>query len=170
MWLSIITYGLLLVLLIVSTYKQQYTKLSPQVAQGRSSDNDDVGTLIDRIEWTNNVGGRTPFYWRILMVSILCSTMVLMVFTSNGTDGSRSWAFPEALSLLQVTFVLFALLYSAHKYFERHHEIFARIFTQETVGRLRKKIKNGSMRAKSPPLVVAEFPTHDDPFWYVKIK
>jgi hypothetical protein len=155
-----IIYLLILVLLVVSLRKQraQEKPTSPQIAQGRGSPSDDVETIIDRLEWANSVNSRTAFHWRILIVSIVCSTIALMVFNKQS---------PSPLILLQIILILFTLLYSAHKYYERHHEIFARVYTQDNLIRLRERIGGKNSRQRTPPIVADKMPADSDVFWFL---
>lgn len=165
---SIAIYVFIVLLYIVCTRKQhaEGNPNSPQIASARSSDDDDVATLIDRMEWGVDANARTPFHWKIMMTSITCAVVVLLVFMSNGVDGEREWGFPRAIPLLQAIIVMFVILYSAHKYFDRHHELyFMRVYTQDTANRLRKKTGSGS--GKEPPYPKDwVLPADADPFWY----
>ena len=156
---TIILYTLIVLALLysINTQPNQCSPYYDQAINGRGSQDDTPEIIIDRLEWTNGVRGRTNFVWRILMISITCSAILMMVATNE---------FPDAMLWLQLTFILFTLLYSAHKYFDRHYEIFPTIYNQDNINRLRERlgVKKGEMPPKKSEDV---FAGPEDRVWYV---
>jgi hypothetical protein len=99
--------------------------------KGYGMNNDDIGVLLDRIEWSNNYNGRNNIYGRILFMSII-SILMLNVVIQKDTF--------KPLVFLQCVVICFIVLVALNFFTQYHYDKFSNYAISKNIKLLRKKL------------------------------
>jgi len=124
---------LIITILVITSAYQTFKSVgmnSSLTKKGYGKSTETIGTLLDRIQWSNHYLGRIPLYSRYMFYSIIITFFVSIIYCN--TD---SWFF------LQNTLVICLILITANSYFSYHADKFPSYYIDKNIKHIRKKLK-----------------------------
>ncbi len=108
---------------------------------GRGSDEDSIGELLDRIEWSTYLNNRVTYWYRVFMISIIITAIVIcFVMRKLPTPGVTILLF----------FVIFIPIYAVHQLQYVHGDVYNDHYIKRNVETLRKKLNLKKQHPKQP--------------------
>ena len=91
---------------------------------GIPADNDTLNVSLEKIIFLSKSGQKTVKWRRSLIVSLLCSILIMFILNSRLADKRE---------LLSITLIIFVMVYASYSFFQYHYDDFQARYIQENV-------------------------------------
>lgn len=143
--INIIYYSIIIIIVIISIklVGKNCTPINDLVDKAYPNKDDNISTIIDRIEWANHYPGRIEYKLRYIIYSFILSLLLSVVlFGFNKSSNNISSAnTPSGKLFLQTMITCWVVLVALQSFFCHHADKFYSYSIDENLKKLRKKLK-----------------------------
>jgi hypothetical protein len=135
-------YYLIIILIFLFSLKEIQKNTSPSsllINKSYPTSEDNISTILDRIEWGNHYPGRVEYVYRFLAYAFVI-TFISHIIIYNKLGSGKIF--------LQMMISIFFILFMLHSFFSHHADKFFSYSIDENISLLRKKLnkKRGNFK------------------------
>ena len=115
--------------------------------------NDDVATMLSRIQWANQYNSKVSIFTRLMVQAIVIAFLVCLVLLNK---------LPSGIEYLRILLVILFVLFTTHSFIDFHADKFIPYAINSNVSKIRRKLKLNTVKYSDLSEQKTKFsPTHE---------